>query len=81
MRPPADVQTMDISPHPLPSLQMIVEWSLVLIFVLVRTLNTNPTKTVCEPAWIFIKESICLNQNYKPLSLTFPKYVFFFLFF
>ena len=57
MKPPADVQTMDVTPHPLPSLQMIVEWSLVLIFVLVRTLNTNPTKTVCEPVWIFIKDS------------------------
>ncbi|KAJ8258202.1 hypothetical protein GJAV_G00194310 [Gymnothorax javanicus] len=34
MKPPADVQTMDVSPHPLPSLQMIVEWRLVLIFVL-----------------------------------------------
>ncbi len=57
MKPPAEVQTMDVSPHPLPSLQMIVEWSLVLIFVLVRTLNTNPTKTVREAVWIFLKES------------------------
>ena len=56
MNPPAEVQTMDFSPHPLPSLQLIVKWSLVLIFVLVRTLKTNPTKTVCEPVWIFKRE-------------------------
>lgn len=58
MRQTADIQTMEISQCLLPPLQIMVEWSLVVIFVLVKILNTNNSINLimCKPVWIFYKE-------------------------